>query len=167
MISFLSSSRSRIAAFRLVLLVCAFSSANSVAASGADSAAVSGAPITQTSAKHGAQESRRSEKVELSQDRASLVLNGTIKGYETVDYLVDARAGQILTISFQSSNLASYFNVIEPGTDFAMFNGAMLGNSYTNKLSANGSYTIRIYMMRNAARRNETASYTLNLSLFE
>lgn len=159
MISFLSSCRSCVVAFCLALIACASSTANS--------AAVNGAQSTQTSAKHSAQENRRSEKVDLSQGHASVALNGTIKGYETVDYLVEARAGQILTISFQSSNLASYFNVIAPGADFAMFNGAMLGNSYTNKLSADGSYTIKVYMMRNAARRKETANYTLNMSLFE
>tara|TARA_R110001599_G_scaffold159052_1_gene346041 strand:+ start:64682 stop:65155 length:474 start_codon:yes stop_codon:yes gene_type:complete len=123
--------------------------------------------ITQNSAKSGTQSDRRTEKVALSTERPAIMLDGVINGYQTIDYLVDGHAGQILTISFQSSNLASYFNVIEPNAEFATFNSAMLGNSYTNKLSVNGGYTIRVYMMRNAAARNEKASYRLNLSLIE
>lgn len=114
-----------------------------------------------------AQSDRGVEKVSLSKDRVSVALDGVIKGYQTIDYLVEAHAGQILTISFQSNNLATYFNVIEPNAAFASFNGAMLGNSYTNKLGVNGSYTIRVYMMRNAAARKESAVYTLNISLIE
>jgi hypothetical protein len=35
----------------------------------------------------------------------------------------------------------------------------------TTLLPADGVYTIRVYLMRNAARRNETANYTLEVRI--
>jgi len=157
MVMFPSSSRLRALAACLILTVFSVHAADNLR----------GNNISPSAAKSGAQSERRSEKVGLTQDRAVVALEGVISGYQTVDYLVDGHVGQILTISFQSSNLASYFNVLEPNADVASFNGAMLGNSYTKKLSADGGYTIRVYMMRNAAARKEKASYTLNVSLIE
>lgn len=145
----------------LSLIVCVF------AADAANSDGNSHRNTIPKAVKSAKQLDRNVEKVALSKDRVAVALDGVIKGYQTVDYLVEAHAGQILTISFQSNNLATYFNVIEPNADFPSFNGAMLGNSYTNKLSVNGSYTIRVYMMRNAAARKESAVYTLNISLIE
>lgn len=157
MVMFPSSSRLRALAACLILTVFSVHAAENLRSDN----------LSQSTVKSGAQSERRSEKVGLTQDHAVVALEGVISGYQTVDYLVDGHAGQILTISFQSSNLASYFNVLEPNAEVASFNGAMLGNSYTNKLSTNGSYTIRVYMMRNAAARKEKASYTLNVSLIE
>src|SRR3546814_13901960 len=102
MVTFPSSSRLQI--FALCLISIAFS------AYAADNP--NGRNTTQNLAKSGAQVERHAEKVELSQDRVAVVLNGVISGYQTADYLVDGHAGQILTISFLSSNIASYFNVI-------------------------------------------------------
>lgn len=145
----------------LSLILCVF------AADAANNDGNSRSNTIPRASKSGTQLDRGVEKVALSKDRVSVALDGVIKGYQSIDYVVDAHAGQILTIAFQSNNLATYFNVIEPNADFASFNGAMLGNSYTNKLSVDGSYTIRVYMMRNAAARNENAVYTLNISLIE
>jgi hypothetical protein len=47
----------------------------------------------------------------------------------------------------------------------AIFVGSTSGNRFEAELPADGEYTIRVYLMRNAARRNETANYTLEVGI--
>lgn len=96
---------------------------------------------------------------------ASARVEGTIKGDETVDYLLNVKAGQSLNISMATPNTAAYFNLLEPGeTEVAVFNGSMAENMFEGVAAKSGDYRIRVYLIRSAARRGETASYTLEAS---
>ncbi len=89
-----------------------------------------------------------------------------LTGYEYVDYQLSGSAGQRLLVSLQASNLANYFNLLPPqSTDVAMFVGAMGGNSFAGILPDEGTYTLRVYLMRSAARRQETSDYRLDVTL--
>ena len=69
-----------------------------------------------------------------------------------------------MNVSMATDNGANCFNIIAPGeTDVAMFNGSMDENQFEGTLPASGDYKIRVYLMRSAARRNETAKYRLEL----
>lgn len=92
-------------------------------------------------------------------------LKGSIKGDQSRDYIVDARAGQTLTVDFKPSNASAYFNVIAPGADSAMFIGSTEGNRFSGPLATSGRHTVQVYLMRNAARRNEVASYTITIGV--
>lgn len=46
-----------------------------------------------------------------------------------------------------------------------MFIGSTSGNTFSGELPSSGDYTIRIYMMRSAARQKKTARFTLNAIL--
>ena len=107
----------------------------------------------------------RTERVEFARGTTSSTIKGTIKGDSSVDYKIGARAGQTLNVRLQSSNSSNYFNVIVPGADSAMFVGSMSGNSFTGTLPSSGDYTVRVYLMRNAARRGESANYTLTVGV--
>jgi hypothetical protein len=107
----------------------------------------------------------RQEQVRFKKGTSSATVSGRIKGYQSVDYLVHAKEGQTLSVTFKPSNLSTYFNVLPPGTDEALFVGSSSGNRFEAVLPADGFYTIRVYLMRNAARRNETAKYTLKVNL--
>ncbi|HKE92810.1 MAG TPA: MliC family protein [Povalibacter sp.] len=108
----------------------------------------------------------RVEDVEWQPGAPGVTLTGTIKGYQSVDYRVHASAGQSLTVDFKTSNGLAYFNVLPPGSsDDAIFVGSTSGNSFTSSLAAGGVYTLRVYLMRSAARRDETANYTLDLKI--
>jgi len=94
------------------------------------------------------------------------VLNGQIKGHQIIDYRLRARAGQVMTVAFKPSNPSAYFNVLPPGSqDLALFVGSMGGNHFKSPLPTDGVYTLRVYLMRNAARRHETAQYTLDVKI--
>lgn len=107
----------------------------------------------------------RQERVSFKPGTSSATLRGSIKGYETVDYLLGARAGQTMSVTLETDNLASYFNVLPPGTEAAIAAGSQLGNKWSGELPADGEYTIRVYLMRSAARRNESAKYTLSVGI--
>jgi hypothetical protein len=102
----------------------------------------------------------------LSFDAGRAVTEASITGYETVDYIVGARQGQSLKVSMATNNAASYFNILAPGeTEVAFFNGSIDGNQYEGVAPESGDHRVRVYMMRSAARRDEIASYRLEVIL--
>ena len=107
----------------------------------------------------------RKEQIQFKKGTSSATLTGRIKGYQAVDYQLRAGAGQTMTVNFKPSNPSAYFNVLPPGTEEAIFVGSSSGNRCEAALPADGVYTIRVYLMRNAARRNETANYTLAVTV--
>lgn len=106
----------------------------------------------------------RTERVHFKKGANSAVVEASIKGYETVDYVLGARAGQHMNVSLATKHGATYFNILAPGeNEVAMFNGSVGQNQYEGTLPASGDYRIRVYMMRSAARRNEVAHYRLEM----
>ena len=106
----------------------------------------------------------RVERVQFEQGNDSAIIRSSITGYDTIDYVLGASQGQSMTASMATDNTASYFNILEPDEDqVAMFNGSINGNQYEGQLPETGDYKIRIYLMRSAARRNETANYNLEI----
>ena len=112
-----------------------------------------------------AQDHSRTERVQFARGTASATLNGNIHGYDTVDYVLGARRGQTLNVRLQPTNASAYFNVTRQGADEALFVGSTSGDSFTGRLPANGDYVVRVYLMRNAARRDEHANYTLTVGV--
>ena len=100
--------------------------------------------------------------VQFAKGASSATVIGTLVGDKTVDYKLRARAGQAMSVKLTTSNASNYFNVLPPGSQGeAIFVGSSGGNEWSGTLAADGEYTIRVYLMRNAARRNEKADYSL------
>ena len=112
-----------------------------------------------------AQEHIRKERVQFKKGETGATIKGRIKGDETVDYILNAQKGQSMVVILEASNTSAYFNVLPPGSDEAIFIGSTSGNRYEGTLPANGDYTVRVYLMRNAARRGETANYTISFGV--
>lgn len=109
---------------------------------------------------------RRVEEVRLEAGRTSTVIKGSVSGYHYVDYRLRAGAGQTLKASLRGSNPANYFNVLPPGSgDVAMYIGQLRGDKFDGLLPADGVYTLRVYLMRSAARRSESSDYTVNVAV--
>jgi hypothetical protein len=106
----------------------------------------------------------RTERVQFHRGANSATVEGSIKGYEGVDYVLGAKAGQSMNVSMATDNGANYFNIIAPGkADEAMFIGSTSGKQFEGVLPASGDYTVRVYLMRSAARRDEVANYRLEM----
>lgn len=108
----------------------------------------------------------RTERVQFAAGTTGTTIEGRITGYEIVDYKLGAQAGQRMIATMTTDSGANYFNLMAPGeTEVAFFNGSIGENSFDGSLPESGDYTIRVYQMRSAARRNETATYTLSVEI--
>ncbi len=104
--------------------------------------------------------------VTFARGQSSATLNGRIRGSVDHSYIVNARAGQTLTVNFKPTNASAYFNILPPGSDGeAMFIGSSAGNRFSGPLTVNGPLVVQVYLMRNAARRNETAAYSITIGV--
>ena len=105
------------------------------------------------------------ETVELTAGKTAHSVKGKIKGYATAEYTLTGKAGQTLSVKLKTNQPSNYFNIRQAGQDDALFIGSTSGNTYQAKLPADGAYTVQVYLMRNAARRNAVANYTLEMGL--
>lgn len=107
----------------------------------------------------------RTETVATAAAASGTVIEGQLKGDETVDYVVAATAGQRLSVDLSSANTGLYFNILPQGQDTALFIGSSAGLVADISVPATGNYVVRVYLMRNAAGRDEGAAYTLGIGL--
>lgn len=107
--------------------------------------------------------SAKPERVMFAKGTSSKAIKGTIKGDQSRLFVVNLRAGQKISVKLVTSNASNYFNVTAPGAQQAMFVGSTSGNTMQDVVPSSGDYTIDLYLMRNAARRNETANFTLTI----
>lgn len=104
--------------------------------------------------------------IDFATGASSETVKGTIKGDQTVDYKLRAKAGQTMSVKLATGHGANYFNVLPPGSnDVAIFVGSSGGNEWSGALPSDGEYRVRVYLMRSAARRSEVASYTLTVGV--
>ena len=103
--------------------------------------------------------------VQFNKGETGATIKGSLKGDQIIDYQLRAGAGQAMVVKFKPSNLSAYFNVLPPGSEEAIFIGSTSGNDFSADLKTAGVYTIRVYLMRNAARRNESVNYTLDVGI--
>lgn len=82
-------------------------------------------------------------------------ITAEITGYQSVDYLLRARAGQYIQVTLTPDSHLAYFNIFTPGDlpgqAEAMYIGSVCGQHFEGLLSEDGSYLIQVYQMRSAA----------------
>ncbi len=103
--------------------------------------------------------------VHFERGTSSSVISGSVEGYETIDYTLGAKGGQTMSVAMKTNHTANYFNVLPPNSPTAIFTGQIDGYEWTGVLPENGTYKIRVYLMRSAARRNEKAQFSLEVSI--
>lgn len=103
--------------------------------------------------------------VAFAKGASSATLKGSIKGDQDHSYLVDARAGQKMTVTLVSTKGGAEMNVWAPGNDTAISLGSPDPYKFTGILPATGRYKVQVYQMRASARRGETANYTLTVGV--
>ena len=107
----------------------------------------------------------REEQVRFASGATSAQRTDTIRGYDGIDYVLGAEAGQTMSVNFNPDNPSCYFNITPPGSRTAIFNGSITGNQFAQELPSTGEYTVQVYLMRNAARRNETCTYDISFEI--
>lgn len=103
----------------------------------------------------------RTERLTLSDGQTQV--KDHLRGRDGVQYAFTARPGQQLTIRLTTSNPSAYFNVEKDGAAEAVCQGALTGNVCAVRADVATEYVVDVFLMRNAARRNEQAQYTLTI----
>jgi hypothetical protein len=105
-------------------------------------------------------------KVRFDTGKTFATVKGSIRGYDGVNYVLDARGGQTISVLFSPSSAACYFNFYEPGAgETAAFNGSISGNEYADTLPSTGRSRVQVYQMRSAARRKEVCNYSVTFEI--
>jgi len=103
------------------------------------------------------------QRVKFQSGHSSATLKGRIVGYDTKDYVVGAKAGQVLDLHLSSSNQSTYFVIYSINGKVTDMNETTV---WSENLSESGDYVIRVFMMRSAARRKgAAANFTLSISI--
>ncbi|MFN7857978.1 MAG: hypothetical protein ACK5OA_15655 [Acidovorax sp.] len=111
-----------------------------------------------------AQDDKRTERIQFKKGATSAIVEGRIRGRQSVDYLIRARRGQSVNISLATAHTATYFNILAPGQrEATVFNGSTGQNQFEGVLAQEGDYRVRVYMMDSAGRRDEAARYRLEV----
>ncbi len=111
-----------------------------------------------------AEDGVRIERADLAAGFADI--DGRIQGREAVDHKLALGPGTPLVIELKADNRFAFFNLLPPGSnDVAVFVGAREGDRYEGVTTEAGDWTVRVFLMRNAARRNEIAHYQLHIAL--
>lgn len=104
--------------------------------------------------------------VQFAKGASSATVKGAISGDQYRDYVVNAHAGQAMTVTLVNPDGRAFFNVLPPGsTGEAVFVGSTSGNSFKGPVPGNGATTVRVYQMRASGRRGEVANYSLTIGI--
>jgi len=107
----------------------------------------------------------RTQAVKFATGASAATITGTIKGDDSVAYMLGARAGQQMSVELTARNPGCYMNVTAPGANEAVHIGSTAGNSFSGPVTVAGNQKIQVYLMRSAARRNETCAFTIKFSI--
>jgi Bacterial SH3 domain len=110
------------------------------------------------------------ERVTFAEGTPVAMVEGSLAGQAASAFVVTGAAGQSLTVTLESDNPQAYFNILAPATTPgelgpAMFSGAREGRRFEGPLPQAGDYMVQVLLSRAAARKAETASFSLSLSL--
>jgi hypothetical protein len=105
--------------------------------------------------------------IQFAKGKSGATVTGKLVGGDDVDYTLRASAGQTMTVDFKAGKGAAYFNVIPPGSSGeALFVGMNEGsNHYEGQLPADGTYTIRLYLMGAAKDSGKPVNYSLKVGV--
>lgn len=115
-----------------------------------------------------AEEAIRTKPVVFPPEQNSTTIKGAIKGRESISYSFGAEAGQNFSVMLRAKNRSTSFNLYAPGKqpgDEAFVIGDQNDNRFSGALTQSGTYTINVFLIRAAARRNERSDFVLELAL--
>ena len=90
-------------------------------------------------------------------------ITGYLKGADTADHRFRIRSGSQFDIGMTSPNRALRFKLLPPGSKWSVFSGSPDSGRHQGTAAKSGEYTVRVYLTRSAARRDETAAYDLEI----
>lgn len=103
------------------------------------------------------------KRVQFARGANSAVVSGTIAGYKYIDYVLNIRAGQVLSLDLPSKSKVELVIFMPDGDNMPDAAGISGG---TMQIDETGDYTVRVLMTRASARRKgATAAFTLKIKV--
>ncbi|MBN7137308.1 hypothetical protein A7A76_21555 [Lysobacter enzymogenes] len=109
--------------------------------------------------------------VHFAKGAVAATVQGAIKGDDSVEYLVVARAGQTLRVAMSGSSNAN-LNVYPPAAPGEGGEALTLdtvygktGATHSVRLPADGQYRLQVYQPRAAARRGTVSKFALKIEV--
>ncbi|MFV8781760.1 hypothetical protein ACNKU7_04995 [Microbulbifer sp. SA54] len=126
--------------------------------------------LTLVAALAGPRNEQRSERILFSGTGSSGGMQATqvaasIRGYQTIEYLVEAKTGQSLALDLHSNNIASAFRITAPAAPRAMHSASGQSSRFKGTLPRDGTYRIEIFLKDHAAENGERAAFSLDIRL--
>ncbi len=87
--------------------------------------------------------------------------SGQITGNGVVQYGLETRPFQRMTVTLDTNNPSSQMNVFKDGNAQPLYAGSARQNVCTFRFERGASYRVLIYLTRDAAQRGESARFTL------
>lgn len=106
----------------------------------------------------------KTQTVRFLPGKTASTAHDVIRGDTVADFKLTLAANEKFTVAMRTSNRRSYFNVTPPGSETAVHIGSVSGNNFSGAATSAGDYTIRVYLMSSAARRNESARFSLTVT---
>ncbi len=111
-----------------------------------------------------------STAVTFKKGTSGATVQGKLQGNkeQARDYIVRAVAGQKMTVHMETKSTSTYFNVLPPGSEEALYRGEVAdGPTWTGALPASGDYRVRVFLNRAAARQGKSSAYALKISVVD
>lgn len=102
----------------------------------------------------------RDVTVRFKPGTASATYADTIKGYDSVNYYLEAAAGQRLKVDFDSNRNSCYYNILSPAEGKTLVNASSLEPDGL-VLPESGKYRVVVYLMRATARRGAVCDFSI------
>jgi len=106
----------------------------------------------------------RDVPVRFKPGTSSAAYTDAIKGYDSVNYYLEAAAGQRLQVDFGPDKNSCYFNILSPGDGETLVNGSGIEPGGL-VLPESGKYRIVVYLMRATARRGAVCNFSIDFSI--
>lgn len=99
----------------------------------------------------------------------STTINGTVRGDEYIDYVVNARGGQTMVVSLAVTGTnghgSAFFNILPAGQDYG---GPYIGSTDDDRRAEiivphDGDWAIRVYLMGNDRDTGKTVGYSIDV----
>ncbi len=112
---------------------------------------------------------QESVNIQFQPGSTSTEINGTIRGDEYIDYVLNARGGQTMVVSLAVTGTnghgSAYFNILPAGKDYG---GPYTGSADDDRraeivVPSDGDWAIRVYLMGNDRDAGKTVGYSVNV----
>ncbi|MBX7172809.1 MAG: hypothetical protein K1X72_17700 [Pyrinomonadaceae bacterium] len=101
--------------------------------------------------------------VRFAKGTSSATVKGTVTGYKYIDYIVRAKSGQTMTVNLTSANTACNFAIFY--SDMKEIEDANGVQESTRNVDVDDDYIVRVLLPRSAARRKESANFSLKIAI--